>query len=99
MFPLKISGLLDRPPASHTRVAPAQSRPALADSPKLAPAETVIPTVDRRRNGDRRMQDRREKEQAAFLDTRVPQGRRRSGGRRAEDNASLYMYRPISVTA
>ena len=99
MFPLKISGLLDRPPATHTKVAPAQLCPPLADKPQFAPVETVIPAVDRRRVGERRMQDRREKEQAAFLDTRVPQGRRRSGGRRAGDGPSRNLYRPISVRA
>ena len=99
MFPLKINGLIERPPATHTRVAPAQPRPPLADHPKLAPGETVMPVVDRRRNGNRRTQDRREKQQVAFLDTRVPQGRRHSGGRRAEDRQGPDMYRPISIKA
>ena len=99
MFPLKINGLLDRPPVTHTRVAPAQSRPPLAEGSKLTPAPSVIPPVDRRRAGERRVQDRREKEQAAFLDTRIAQGRRRSGGRRAEDGQNRNMYRSISIKA
>ncbi len=99
MFSLKISGLLNRPPATHTRVSPAEARTPLAQSPKLAPLEVLMPTVDRRRNANRRVQDRREREQAALLDTRLPQGRRRSGGRRAEDVAGSDLYRPISIKA
>ncbi len=99
MFSLKIEGLLNRPPATHTRVTPVQPRTPLAESPKLAPLEVLMPPVDRRRNGNRRMQDRREREQLALLDTRLPQGRRRSGGRRAEDVAGSDLYHPISIKA
>lgn len=50
---------------------------------------------ERRQQADRRAQERREKQQATFLNTRKMQGRRRSAGRRADDIQSKY--RPISL--
>lgn len=50
---------------------------------------------ERRQQADRRATERREKQQAIFLNTRKMQGRRRSAGRRLSDN--LSPYRPISL--
>ena len=50
---------------------------------------------DRRKKTDRRTLDRREKQQATFLNTRKIQGRRRTTGRRASDIQAVY--RPISL--
>ncbi len=57
---------------------------------------TTIP-IERRKQVDRRTNDRREKQQATFLNTRKPQGRRRSPGRRASDQEREMTYRPISI--
>lgn len=51
---------------------------------------------ERRINPNRRTQDRREKQQAILLNTRKPQGRRHSSGRRATDLQGAGDYRPIS---
>lgn len=53
--------------------------------------------VERRAQADRRSGDRREKQQATFLNTRKPQGRRRSPGRRASDQNREMRYKPISI--
>jgi hypothetical protein len=87
MLPLKISSFFDPPASRPPMITPLRPRTPLADSPKLAPVQEVPPDRDRRMLGDRRMQDRREREQALFLDTRLGQSRRRSAGRRAEDQA------------
>jgi hypothetical protein len=51
---------------------------------------------ERRKNPNRRNQNRREKQQAILLNTRKPQGRRFSSGRRATDPQIPADYRPIS---
>lgn len=53
--------------------------------------------VERRAQPDRRTGDRREKQQATFLNTRKPQGRRSSPGRRASDQNNEMRYKPISI--
>lgn len=75
-------------------------RPRLtaAEAPYLAPVPAAPPEVDRRATS-RRVLERRESEQAAFLDTRVSQGRRRNPGRRAEDRQESGQRVAISVKA
>jgi hypothetical protein len=50
---------------------------------------------ERRKLTDRRLNDRRERQQAIFLNTRKIQGRRRTAGRRLSD--TLNTYTPISL--
>lgn len=52
---------------------------------------------ERRKNDDRRSADRREKQQATFLNTRKTQGRRQTPGRRSTDINGRMDYRPISL--
>lgn len=100
MLPLRVISLFERPPAVQPSVAPVQRRPDLGTAPKL-PALNVAtpPRYDRRLQGDRRTSERREKEQSAFLDTRTPQGRRHSSGRRAGDQYQPEFRIAISVEA
>lgn len=53
--------------------------------------------VERRVQADRRLGERRERQQATFLNTRKTQGRRRSPGRRASDLGHEIPYKPISI--
>ena len=99
MIPLKISNLFDRPPPAAGYVAPTRARTPLAESPKLIAIQPVSPDQDRRVMGKRRTGERREKEQALFLDTRTS-GRRRNNGRRAEDRQEApSTYQAISIHA
>ena len=84
MFPLKISNLLQRPVLPQATVGPLRPRLAAAESPVSA-VEAGRPEQERRMTANRRVSERRENEQAAFLDTRIGKSRRRSAGRRAED--------------
>lgn len=60
--------------------------------------DTVAPVqIERRTQADRRNMERREKQQATFLNTRKQQGRRRSPGRRASDQEREMQYKPISI--
>ncbi|MBY0574532.1 MAG: hypothetical protein K2P84_12705 [Undibacterium sp.] len=54
-------------------------------------------TEERRNIQDRRSNERREKQDATLLNTRRPQGRRRSLGRRETDISEEITYRPISI--
>lgn len=98
MLPLKISSFFDPPASRPPLVTPLRPRAPLADSPKLVPVESVPPDRERRMLGDRRVQDRRERGQALFLDTRTGQSRRRSAGRRAEDQDNAQRL-AISIKA
>lgn len=99
MLPLKISSFFDPPASRPPQITPLRPRTPLADSPKLAPVEAVPPERDRRVQGDRRVQDRRAREQALFLDTRLGQARRRSTGRRSEDQERAAQRLTISIKA
>lgn len=99
MLPLKISSFFDPPASRPPQIAPLRPRTPLADSPKLAPVEAVPPDHDRRVLGDRRVRDRRAREQALFLDTRLGQARRRSPGRRTEDQESASQPLVVSIRA
>lgn len=98
MLPLKIISYFEPPLPVQAGVAPVRRRPDLGTAPKLPPINVVTaPRYERRMQDDRRTLERREKEQAAFLDTRTPQGRRRSSGRRAEDPFQPEFRIAISV--
>lgn len=99
MLPLKISSFFDPPASRPPQITPLRPRTPLADSPKLVPVEALPPERDRRVTGERRRQDRREKEQALFLDTRMGQSRRRSTGRRADDMQNGRSPLAISIKA
>ena len=99
MIPLKISNLFERPPPAAGYVPLTRARAASAQSPKLPAVEAELPEHERRMRGNRRAAERREKEQALFLDTRTS-GRRRSNGRRAEDQQdAANTHRSISIRA
>jgi hypothetical protein len=97
MLPVKIDSYFDKPPPSHSQVSSGRPR-APAQAPKLVQVQGVTPDEDRRVS-NRRVSERREKEQALFLDTRTPLGRRRSPGRRAEDHSSPQARKTISIKA
>ncbi len=100
MLPIRIINLFERPPPVQHGVSPVQRRPDLGTAPKLPAVNAVAaPRYERRVHGDRRTTERREKEQTAFLDTRTPQGRRRSSGRRAEDQFQPEFRIAISIKA
>ena len=98
MLPLKIASFLNNPPLPQAPVSPLRSRLAAAESPLPAPEPVGQPGHERRSLRDRRVADRRESEQAAFLDTRVGHSRRRNAGRRAEDQG-IQQRIAISVKA
>ena len=99
MLPLRVIPYFERPKPIPTGVAPVQRRP---DSPTSSPLPALQPGVrppyERRKTDTRRVNDRREKEQAAFRDTRTPQGRRRSPGRRATDQYDGASPATISIS-
>lgn len=100
MLPIRVISLYERPAPVQTGVPPVQRRPDLATLPRQTAVEILgPPKFERRVNGNRRQNERREKEQNAFLDTRTPQGRRRSAGRRAEDQFQPGLRIAISVKA
>lgn len=100
MLPIQIISLYERPPPVQTGVPPVQRRPDIATLPRPVATEFVAPPkFERRVNGNRRQNERREREQNAFLDTRTSQGRRRSAGRRAEDQYPPESRIAISVKA
>ncbi|QYF95392.1 hypothetical protein KY495_09685 [Massilia sp. PAMC28688] len=98
MLPLRVISYVERPPPAQPSVAPVQRRPDPGMPAKLPAAGLAgPPRYERRMQGDRRVNERREKEQSAFLDTRTPQGRRRSSGRRAEDQFQPEFRIAISI--
>ncbi len=99
MLPLKISSPFDRTPPSQTTLAPARTRAVRPETPPAAAVEKLAPERERRVQPDRRMQNRRAKEQAILLNTRVSAGRRRSPGRRAEDQQGQVLDQTISIRA
>lgn len=94
MLPLQLSRIFDyqRPSAEQTRSDSVRTAQMIAEQ-----ATGVLPEApeDRRKQTDRRTIERREKQQASYLDTRKIQGRRRSAGRRGSD--TMTEYRPISL--
>ena len=98
MLPVKIDSYFDKPPPPQQRVGLGRLRPSSSQPPKLVSVQGVAPDEDRRVS-NRRTMERREKEQALFLDTRTPLGRRRSPGRRAEDQLAPEARKTISIKA
>lgn len=74
----------------------AGSSQELVSAPDASTGDKKV-AVERRSQLDRRLGDRREKQQATFLNTRKPQGRRHSPGRRASDQHHEMRYKPISI--
>ena len=98
MLPLRITSHFDKPPPHQSNLGPGRLRPTLPQPPTLVAVQGVAPEQNRRVS-NRRTTERREKEQALFLDTRTPHGRRRSPGRRAEDQLAPEARRSISIKA
>ena len=98
MLPVKIDSYFDKPAPHHPNQGPGRMRPATPQAPKLVAVQAVVPNEERRVS-NRRTMERREKEQALFLDTRTPLGRRRSPGRRAEDHLAPEARKTISIKA
>ena len=98
MLPVKIANYFDKPAPPQQKLEPGRLRQASQQAPKLAVVQTVAPDEDRR-VANRRVMERREKEQPAFLDTRTPLGRRRTAGRRATDQLAPEARKSISIKA
>lgn len=94
MLPLQPARLYDyqQPTAESHRQGISRVERATQDQFTSSTSEA---SEERRQLADRRAIERREKQQAIFLNTRKNQGRRRSAGRRLSDNYSPY--RPISL--
>lgn len=97
MLPLKLRRIFDyqQPKVDQGMSSPQNKSDETAKGEDTTTAPAV--QVERRGQQDRRSGDRREKQQATFLNTRKPQGRRRSPGRRASDQGREMRYRPISI--
>ncbi|WP_426103631.1 hypothetical protein [Massilia sp. TSP1-1-2] len=98
MLPVKIDSYFDKPPPHQSKLGPGRLRPASPQPPKLVAVQGVAPDEDRRVS-NRRTSERREKEQALFLDTRTAHTRRRNPGRRAEDQLAPEARKTISIKA
>lgn len=94
MLPLQLTRIFDyqRPSAEQPRGDVVRVENELAGQNSGTPMEIQ---EDRRRQADRRTNERREKQQATYLNTRKTQGRRHSAGRRLSD--AVTEYRPISL--
>ncbi|MBC3874131.1 hypothetical protein H8K55_11055 [Undibacterium sp. LX15W] len=94
MLPLQLTRIFDyrQPAAEQQRGDTLRVEQELTDQNTIA--STEIPE-ERRKQPDRRTTERREKQQATYLNTRKTQGRRHSAGRRLSDAATEY--RPISL--
>lgn len=94
MLPLQLTRIFD-----YQRPAAEQPRNETARINHVGGEQTADTQIElqeeRRKQADRRATERREKQQATFLNTRKIQGRRRSAGRRQSD--TLAEYRPISL--
>ena len=98
MLPVKIANYFDKPPPPQQQPGPGRMRATSNQPPRLVAVAAVAPDEERRVS-NRRTAERREREQALFLDTRTPLGRRRSPGRRAEDQFSPEARKTISIKA
>jgi hypothetical protein len=96
MLPLQIYRLFDSTAAKEQLQPLLQPhhRERISEDAQVSGAEWQ--QEDRRKNQNRRQQNRREKQQSILLNTRKPQGRRHSAGRRASDLQAPGDYRPIS---
>lgn len=98
MLPVKITNYLNNLPAPQSGLGPGRVRPPSQQPPKLLGVQSVVPDEERR-VASRRTLERRERDQASFLDTRTPHGRRRTPGRRAGDQLAPEVRRSISIKA
>lgn len=100
MIPLRPGRILERAPApSRPTAITAMPRLAPEAAPAITPLDPAQAPRDRRTQNNRRQGDRREAQQTAFLDTRSSSGRRRTPGRRAEDQEVGVLYKRISIRA
>lgn len=94
MLPLQLTRIFD-----YQRPAAEQSRNDVVRLEQVGDEQMTDIQIElqeeRRKLADRRATERREKQQATFLNTRKIQGRRRSAGRRQSD--AIAEYRPISL--
>ena len=101
MLPLRLRRIFDyqQPKADQDLKATAdRAEPSRAPPSGSEASDAGKPVlVERRSQVDRRHGDRREKQQATFLNTRKPQGRRHSAGRRESDQGSEMRYKRISI--
>lgn len=94
MLPLQLTRIFDYQQPTTEQFRSDTVRYAATDDKEST--RSPNPTIeDRRKLPDRRSLERREKQQATFLNTRKTQGRRHSEGRRMNDSRS--QYRPISL--
>ena len=98
MLPVKIANYFDKPAPPQAKLEPGRLRSSTQLPPKLVMVPSIAPDEDRR-VANRRVAERREREQALFLDTRTPLGRRRSAGRRADDQLGPDARKSISIKA
>jgi hypothetical protein len=99
MFPVKIANYFNKPAPPQSSPGPGRMQPASQQPPpRLVAVDNVAPEQDRRMS-TRRTMERRERDLAAFLDTRTPLGRRRSPGRRAGDQLAPDVRKSISIRA
>jgi hypothetical protein len=99
MFPVKIANYFNNPAPPQSSPGPGRMQPASQQPPpRLVALDKVAPEQDRR-TSTRRTIERRERDLAAFLDTRTPLGRRRSPGRRAGDQLAPDVRKSISIRA
>lgn len=98
MLPVKLANYFDKPAPPQPKLEPGRARPASPQPPKLAVLQGAVPDEDRRIS-NRRTAERRERGQAPFLDTRTPLGRRRSPGRRADDQHGPNARKTIYIKA
>lgn len=98
MSPLQIFRIFDYQQPNNMHNAAGSNR-ANALRGKVAGATQNVEEgfVERRQIQDRRANERREKQQSTFLNTRKTQGRRQTAGRRASDANIKLDYRPISL--
>lgn len=98
MSPLQIFRIFDYQQPSSMQNSARQARGNVLQRGATGAVENAEETfIERRQMQDRRANDRREKQQSTFLNTRKTQGRRQTAGRRATDANIKLDYRPISL--
>jgi hypothetical protein len=94
MLPVQLTRIFDyQQPATEMYRSDSTRVNATGDQLQATISSNIV--EERRQQTDRRALERREKQQATFLNTRKMQGRRRSAGRRLSDAQNTY--RPISL--
>ena len=94
---MKIHRFLEHLPTPRANPPPPLPRSLLAESTSVTLKEPSWLGHDRRSSDNRRVVERREQKGEAFLDTRKIQGRRRTPGRRAQDQQDRAQFVSISI--